>query len=304
MDEMKKVFTWIGIGLGLLVGLTLVAGAVLFLIGNARLDKKYAFPPSNIVLPTDAASLEFGKHRVETLCQGCHGADLSGIEKWFNAGPLGTIDSANLTAGEGGAGQEYTSTEDYVRAIRHGIDPEGKPIFMPAVTSTAYLSDQDLGAIIAYIKTVPPINHKTNGNNFTPLAKIMLAAGKLGSLPVESVSHAIQVTAPAREVSVEYGEYLVNTNDCRVCHGKELAGGPFPNPAIIKISPNLTPGGEVGAWSAEQFINTLRTGATPGGHAFDPELMPWKVYRLFSDDELNAIYLYLHTLPKLSQYTQ
>jgi cytochrome c5 len=301
---MKKVFKWIGIVLGGLVGLMLVAGVVLFLIGNARLNKTYDFPPSNIVLPTDAASLAFGKHRVETLCQGCHGADLSGIEKWFDVGALGVIDSANLTAGEGGIGQEYTATEDYVRAIRHGIDPEGKPLFMPAVASTSHLSDQDLGAIIAYLKTIPPVNHRTNGNHFTPLAKIMLAAGMLGKLPVEAVSHETQVTAPARGVSVEYGEYLVNTNDCRVCHGQALAGGPYPNPAIKKISPNLTTGGEIGFWSDEQFLNTLRTGTTPGGHALDPELMPWKVYLLFEDDELKAIYLYLHSLPKLPQYTQ
>mgnify|MGYP000355576604 CR=1 FL=1 len=48
-----------------------------------------------------------------------------------------------------GFGREATSVEDYVRAIRHGIDPEGKPIFMPAVVSTAYLSDEDLGLAVA-----------------------------------------------------------------------------------------------------------------------------------------------------------
>jgi mono/diheme cytochrome c family protein len=301
---MKKLFKWIGIVCGALVGLILVSGLILFLIGNARLEKTYTFPASNIVLPTDAASLEFGKHRVETLCQGCHGADLSGITSWFNVGPLGAIDSANLTAGEGGIGQEYTSVEDYVRAIRHGIDPQGKPLFMPAVASTSYLSDQDLGAIIAYLKTIPPVSHQMNGHHFTPVAKIMLAVGMLGKLPVEAVSHATQVTAPARGVSVEYGEYLVNTNDCRVCHGPVLAGGPYPDPSITRISPNLTTGGEVAFWSEAQFINTLRTGTTPGGHALDAELMPWKVYRQFEDDELKAIFMYLHSLPKLPQYTQ
>ncbi len=179
---MKKVFKWIGIVLGSLVGLILLVALVMFFIGNARLGKTYDFPPSNITLPTDAASLEFGKHRAEVLCEGCHGPDLSGIENWFSAGPLGTIDSANLTTGEGGFGREATSVEDYVRAIRHGIDPEGKPIFMPAVVSTANLSDEDLAAIIAYVQSVPPVDHITNGQNFTPLAKIMLAAGMLGAI--------------------------------------------------------------------------------------------------------------------------
>jgi len=298
---MKKVFKWIGIVLGSLVGLIVVVGVVFNLIGNARLNKKYDFPASNITIPTDAASIEYGKHRAETLCEGCHGPDLSGIEKWFNAGPLGTVDSANLTSGNGGAGQEYKTDQDYVNAIRHGIDPEGLPIFMPAVASTSHLSDEDLGAIIAYVKSVPPVDHKTNGHQFTPLARILLAAGKLGKLPVEAVSHDIHVTAPARGVSVEYGGYLVETNDCRVCHGPQLNGGPFPDPTITLISPNLTPGGEVGLWTEEQFINTLRTGTAPSGHQLG-EHMPWKTYKLMTDDELKAIFMYLHSIPKLEQY--
>ena len=222
---MKKVLKWIGIVFGSLIGLVLVAGAVLYFAGNARLNKTYDFPPSNIVIPTDDASIEYGKHRAETLCEGCHGPDLSGVNNWFAAGPLGTIDSANLTSGEGGVGREFTSDEEYVKAIRHGIDPEGKPIFMPAVVSTAHLSDEDLGAIIAYVKSVPPVDHKTNGQRFTPLAKIMYVLGVLPRLPVEVVSHEVHMTAPARGVTPEYGEYMVNTNDCRLCHGSQLNGG-------------------------------------------------------------------------------
>lgn len=300
---MKKIFKWIGIVLGSLVGLILVVGVVLYLMGSARLNKTYDFPASNIVIPTDAASIEYGKHRVESLCAGCHGSDLSGIVNWFEAGPLGTIDSANLTAGAGGIGQEFSADEDYVRAIRHGIDPEGKPIFMPAVVSTAHLSDQDLGSIIAYLKTVPPVDHKTNGQNFKPLAKILLVLGVLPQLPVEVVSHEIHVTAPERGATVEYGEYLVNINDCRVCHGPNLNGGPFPDPTITLISPNITPGGELGFWTEEDFVNTIRTGTTPSGHQLS-EHMPWKDYRLFYDDEFTAIWLYLQSLPKLEQYTE
>lgn len=299
---MKQLLKIAGIVLGSLVGLILVAGFVLYFVGNARLNKTYDVPSSNLTLPTDAASIEYGKHRAETLCQGCHGADLSGLEGWFSAPPIGSVDSANLTSGAGGIGREFT-TEDYVRAIRHGIDRQGKPIFMPAVVSTAHLSDEDLGAIIAYIQTVPPVDHQLKERYFTPMAKIMLAAGMLGKLPAESVSHDAHVSAPERGVSKEYGQYLVDTNDCRVCHGPNLNGGPFPDPTIKKISPNLTPGGEVAAWSEEQFINTLRTGTTPGGHQLDPDFMPWKDYRLFYDDELKAIWLYLQSLPKLSQYS-
>jgi mono/diheme cytochrome c family protein len=97
---------------------------------------------------------------------------------------------------------------------------------------------------------------------------------------------------------------MVNTHECRLCHGQELNGGPFPDPTVTKISPNLTPGGELAFWSEEDFIKAIRTGVTPGGHELDPEFMPWKDYGKFYDDELKAIYAYLKTLPELPQYTE
>jgi hypothetical protein len=101
---MKRVLRIVGIVLGSLLGILLLAGVVLYVMGNARLNKVYDFPASNLTLPQDAASIEYGKHRVETLCQGCHGEDLSGIDNFFSVGPLGTIDSANLTAGKAASG--------------------------------------------------------------------------------------------------------------------------------------------------------------------------------------------------------
>lgn len=129
-------------------------------------------------------------------------------------------------------------------------------------------------------------------------------AGVLGELPVETVSHEVHVTDPDMSATVEYGEYLVNTNDCRICHGPELNGGPFPDPTITKISPNLTPGGELGFWSEEDFVNVIQTGVTPSGHQLDPEFMPWPSYSKFYNEELQAIWLYLQSLPKLPQYTE
>lgn len=157
-----------------------------------------------------------------------NGPDLSGIENWFDGGPLGTIDSANLTGGEGGVGATYT-TQDFVNSIRHGIDSKGKPIFMPAVVSTSYLSDEELGAIIAYLNTLPPVDHTTNGKQFTPLAKIMVVLGVLPSFPVEVVSHETHVPSVEAGSTAEYGKYMVDTHDCRLCHGQELNGGPFPD---------------------------------------------------------------------------
>jgi mono/diheme cytochrome c family protein len=148
------------------------------------------------------------------------------------------------------------------------------------------------------------VDRTLEGQQFTPLAKIMLTAGVLGDLPVETVSHETHVTAPQRGATVEYGEYIVNTHDCRICHGAELNGGEHANPTIDRVSPNLTPGGELAFWSEEDLMNSIRNGVTPSGHQLDPDLMPWKEYRNFSDEELKAVYVYLQSLPKLPQYTR
>jgi len=298
---MKKVFKWIGIALGSLAGLILITVLTLFLMGSARLNKTYDVPQSNLPIPIDAASIARGQHIAETLCEGCHGADLSGINNWFAGGPLGTIDSANLTSGNGGVGQTFTD-EDFVRAIRHGLDQKGKPTFMPAVVSTSHMSDEDLAAVIAYVKSVPPVDHITYGKQFKPLAKIMLAAGMIGKLPVEEVDHAVHVTAPAPGVTVEYGSYLVDTHDCHVCHGQNMNGGKFPDPTKEIITPNLTQSGDLSTWTEADFVNTLKTGVTPHGHQLTDD-MPWKDFRHMTDDELKAIWAYLQSLPPMDQYT-
>ena len=300
---MKKIFKWIGIVLGSIIGLVVVAVITFFLIGNAALNKTYDFPPSNLTIPTDEGSIEHGKHIADTLCRDCHGQDLGG-DVMLDDPMMGILDAPNLTAGEGGVGLEFTSDEDYVRAIRHGIDPEGKPIFMPAVYATSRLGDEDLGDIIAYLKTLPPVDNTTRGLQLKPLAKILMGADQFPKLPVEVVSHEIHVTAPERDVSIEYGDYLVHTNGCQDCHGNELAGAEYPDPTVQLITPNITPGGEVGFWSEDDFINTIRTGVAPSGHQLNGDHMPWETFKLLTDDELKAIYMYLQSLPKLKQYTE
>jgi mono/diheme cytochrome c family protein len=175
---------------------------------------------------------------------------------------------------------------------------------MPAVSSTSKLSDEDLAAVIAYVKSVPPVDHVVKGQDFKPLAKILLVMGVLPPFPVEVVSHETNVSAPEMGATAEYGKYIIDTHDCRLCHGPNLNGGPFPDPTITKISPNLTPGGELVAWSEEDFINTIRTGVTPSGHELNPEFMPWDFYKNLYDDELKAVFMYLQSLEKLPQYTE
>ncbi len=294
---MKNVLKWVGIALGSLVGLFLLAALAIFIYGSSRLNKTYAFSGDQIRLPADAAGLERGKHLATVLCTGCHGADLGGVDNWVIVDGIGTIDSANLTAGVGGIGREFQSVSDYVNAIRHGVDPEGKTVYMPAVAATSQLSDDDLGAVIAYLKTLPPVDHPTKGHHFTLLGTILVGAGAFGKLPVEAAPHTTQISAPPAGISVEYGAYMAAISDCRTCHGQNLAGGKSPDPNETMLAPNLTPGGELLTWTEADFLKTIQTGVKPGG-AVLTDSMPWKEYNKLSEDELKAIFMYLKTLPK------
>lgn len=162
------------------------------------------------------------------------------------------------------------------------------------------MSNDDLGTIVAYLKTTPPVDRKTEERNFTALAKILVGAGVFGKLPVEAVSHDPNPSAPAAGVTLEYGQYLVEIMDCKSCHGQQLAGGTHPDPSFKVLVPNLTPGGELIAWSEQDFITAMRTGVTLSGHEMDPKYMPWKETSLATDDELKALFMYLQSLPKLA----
>ncbi len=287
----RKLFKWVGIGLGGLIGVLALLIVSLYLMGNARASKLYSIQAEDIAIPNDAAALEQGQRWASSLgCTGCHGDDLSG-DVLIDDSTLGYIPTPNLTPGEGGAGGEFTD-EDWVLAIRHGIDPhEGRALLGMPSANYYFLTDEDLGELIAYLQTIPPVDKDLGEIRMTMMTKVLLAAGAFGeaALPAEIIDHTGtrgSVVEPA--ASVEYGDYLVRVIGCRDCHGAELAGGKNPEPGGPP-GPNLTPGGGFGSWSQETFTTAMRTNSGNG--------MPWDDFAFMSDHELEAIYFYLQSLP-------
>ena len=80
-----------------------------------------------------------------------------------------------------------------------------------------------------------------------------------------------------------------------------MSGGPFSDEADAPEAPNLTPAGDIGQWSEEQFVVTIRTGVTPSGNELDDEFMQWENFREMTDDELKALWLYLTSLPAVEK---
>jgi hypothetical protein len=102
VGAIKKIVKWVGIVVGSLVGLLVVAVVFLILLGSMRVNKAYEIQLASIPIPTDAVAIERGRHFVETvgLCSECHGDQLQGdiIEE----DPVfGTIAPPNLTSGAG-----------------------------------------------------------------------------------------------------------------------------------------------------------------------------------------------------------
>ena len=294
---MRKVLKWLGIVLGLLVGLIVLAGIVLNIMVGAQLDRTYAVPEEAITVPDDEASIARGQHLVTAFngCADCHGEDLGGGVIFENPA-LALIYAPNLTSGRGGIGDR--SSEELVRAIRYGVDQDGRSLLVMPSKDFYYLSNEDLGAIVAYIQRVPPVDKEAPETSLTFLGRVLVGLGAFGELrSAELIDYGVpRSPMPPPGATVEYGGYLVAISGCRGCHGEELSGGRGPDPGAPP-SPNLTPGGALAEWSEEDFIATIRTGTTPEGEEIDSAFMPWRVYARATDDELRAIWLYLQTLP-------
>jgi len=295
---MKRILKWLGIVLGVLLIVLVVAITATQVMAQSRLNKTYNVDAqTSLIIPADEAALARGEHLVTAVshCDGCHGADLGGVP-FIDDPTIGLIYSPNLTMGQGGLGATYTA-EDWVRSLTHGVAPDGRMLLVMPSQHFRHYSDEDLAAIIAYVKSVPPVDREKPENHLSILGRTLFAIGGFGQMPAEMIDHnAPRPTAPVEGVTVEYGEHLATVGVCRDCHMPNLAGGrPAPSDPY---APNLTPGGELAGWTQEDFINTIRTGVTPAGRELNP-MMPWESYRNMTDAELQAIWLYLQSLPAL-----
>ena len=295
----RKILKWIGIVLGSLVGPLILAFVLLYTIGSAkwnRLHGKYDVPVETIIVPTDQASITRGEH-IATIrnCRSCHTETLSGQSEIVPG--LITFTFPNLTAGAGSVGVTNTD-EDWVRAIRHGVGHDGRGLIIMPARIFYNLSDEDLGALIAYLKTLPPVDNEMPPLDLGPLGRVMLGLGEVpfSGPDVIVIDHdSPRPVTPQPGITKEYGQYL--TYVCTQCHGENFNGQTLEREGHV---PNLTPGGELHFWSEAQFIATLRTGVTPGGHQLN-EYMPWKYVGQMTDDELRAVWMYLQSLPALEQ---
>jgi cytochrome c553 len=295
---MKKLIKWAVIIIGILILILLVAGFYF----NSKYDRmaatRYDMEVSAINIPSDSLSLERGRS-LAVGCRGCHGVDYAGLG-FFDDKALGYMASPNLTGSKGSATENYTDL-DWVKALKHGLNPEGRPLMVMPSEMLCYLSDQDLGSLIAYLKSVPEIEKPMGETHFTTMARVMMGAGMFGELygynkiPHDEVQHIASIDVTN---TMDYGKYMTEIHGCQSCHGENFNGGLSPDP----ISPpgiNLTPKGNIGNWTSDQFIQTLRTGKTPEAKILDNTFMPWAGIGAHDSIEIAALYSYLKALPPM-----
>lgn len=284
-----------------IVALVVLAGLavlVAFSVTHTRLTRTYSLQVPTVVVKRDAASVERGRHLATISgCMDCHGKDFAGTVV-INDAVVGHLSGPNLTRGKGGLPTDYSDL-DYVRAIRHGIARNGRPLLlMPSFDYTG-LSDEDLGALIAFLKSVPAVDRPSGVVEPGPLMKMLIAVGEM-KIDAARIDHgAKRPVSVAAEPTAEYGRYL--SASCSGCHGTNFAGGKIPGaPPDWPLAPNLTPatGAFMSQASAADFMHVLRTRTLPEGRQLSP-VMPVGFGQM-TDLELTALYNYLKTVPAVA----
>jgi len=295
---MSRWIKRIGLTIGAVIALICIAVGAVYALSESRFRRTYSVPPESVATSADSAVLARGEHMVTAVagCVDCHGQGLHG-NAMIDAPPMGRLVAPNLTSGQGGIGSELTPAI-IERAVRHGVGRGDRALRIMPSQDFQYMSDDDLRAVVSYVKSLPPANNQLAPSHLMLLPRALMVAGVMPVLPAEKLrdSAATPMTVtpgPTRE----YGEYLVLIAGCKGCHGPGLSGGKIAagDPAWGPAA-NLTPSGNLGKWTEAQFVQTLRTGTRPDGTAIK-EPMPWKTIGRMTDDELHALWLYLRSVP-------
>ena len=248
---MAKLMRWAAYGVAGVVGLLMVAAAIVWLLSWQQLSSAPRPHPEHLVQPT-AAQLADAPRMAHALgCFSCHGEGLRG-NKMFDQPIIGRIWAPNLTLMAA-----HASDDEIGRAIRQGISDEGSPLIVMPAESFQFLSDEEVGALIAMIRALPRGGATAPEPSFGPIGRLGLAMGRFNTAPtlIARFSRQQPIEAGAR---FEPGRRLAMLN-CSSCHGPRLGG---QEAAPGEISPDLT---IVGAYDLPAFRKLLRTGVPAGG---------------------------------------
>jgi mono/diheme cytochrome c family protein len=197
---------------------------------------------------------------------------------------------------------------ELIRAITTGVARSGRALFpiMP-YPMYAQMAREDIEAIVAYIRTLAPIEHTAPARQLGfPLPLVVR------TMPAPAAFRPV----PPKTDRVAYGEYMTTAAACADCHTPQEQGAPIPGMTFaggfefvmksgMRIrSANITPDADtgIGTWTEEQFVDKFKAFEhAPLQVLSDAEqrentYMPWYLYAGQTREDLGAIYTYLRTL--------
>jgi mono/diheme cytochrome c family protein len=205
--------------------------------------------------------------------------------------------------------------EEIIRTITTGINHLGDTLFatMPYM-SYKYLTRYDAESIVAYLRTLKPINNKV-----PPMDLSNRPVGILTSMYQDWYENDVykDLDQPLLDSVSQKGKYLVTIGGCVACHtnidlkllafkrDSLLAGGQLSNKPGQKfkvLSANITPDSVtgIGAWTEDMFLAKFASYRNKEMYAHDPgkynSEMPWSILSNMTDEDIRNIYRYLRTV--------
>lgn len=289
---------WARRALYLLLALVLLVAAAIglgLLLAQQRMHRVVEVPRYALALPSDAQALERGRYLyVSRACIECHGDNGAGRSLIDKDGMK--IVGPKIGPGAGSVTAAYTPA-DWERAIRHGVAPNGRPLIIMPSEDYNRLTDADLGAMVAYIRSLPDA---PGGAAVLQLPLPFKVLAGYGLIPdaASRIDHALPPEQPVPEgVNLAHGRYVAQM--CIGCHGAGYQGGKVPGappewPPAARLAP-----GEGSAMpryaEAERFVAMMRSGRSPEGKAI--AVMPFGALGQMSETDLRALHAYLQSLP-------
>ncbi|HEX3142236.1 MAG TPA: c-type cytochrome [Rhizobacter sp.] len=282
------------LGLVALAASALVVGAQM---GERKMNRSVDVDVRPVALRDDAPTIERGRYLyLSRGCTECHGVNGAGQDV-VNDGKGMHIRAPNLTPGRGSVVANYEAS-DWVRTLRHGVKPNGKPAIVMPSEDYARLTDDDLVSLVAYIRKMPAVDGQGAVLEMPALVKTLYATGVIHDA-AEVIDHSLPPSEPVPEsVNAQHGAYVANS--CVGCHGAHLSGGKIPGaPPEWPAAANLTPGdGSALARypTPEAFAAMLKSGKRPDGSEVS-KVMPFLSLKELNETDVQALYLHLKSLP-------
>lgn len=279
---MRTAMKWIGRGALALVALLVLAAGVVYAVSERKMSKTYEVDAEAVEIPTDSSARTEGERRARILgCyNGCHGEAAEG-QVFIDDAMVGRVNAPDLTR----AVRTY-SVEELVGIIRYGVRPDGSSVYVMPSAHFYHLTDEDLGGVIAFLRSVRPSDGPETQVELGPLGRVFFAIDEFSPAAEEVDPEVPRLDPGDGSDPMALGAYLGRTA-CAECHGADLTGIDHP----MGSTPNLA---IAAAYTPEEFVTLLRTGTPRDGRELRlMDDMSRKRFQHLTDREIEALHTYL-----------